>query len=170
MTLMFSVVQAMVAGEVGATLISPFAGRITDWYRARDKRTTPFPPLEDPGVLSVSDIFRYLKTHHYPTVVMGASFRSAAQVRALAGCDLLTVSPAILAELAADPEPVEQLLDAQTAQSPIPKTILTEAQFRLRMNQDEMADFKLAEGIRKYVAFSLARSLAQASKQATSND
>lgn len=176
MTLMFSVVQAMVAGEANVTLISPFAGRITDWFKQRDK-VAGYAAPEDPGVISVKQIYNYLKAYGYKTVVMGASFRNKEQVMELAvreplpllvvvvplefhhltnqsmqqGCDLLTVSPQLLQELDESEAEVPQRLNAATAQTSLPKTILNESEFRLRMNADEMADFKLSEGIRKYV-------------------
>jgi len=150
MTLIFSVVQAMEAGEAGVTLISPFAGRITDWFKQHDG-VTGYAAEDDPGVQSVRQIYRYLKHHNYKTVVMGASFRSAGQVLALAGCDLLTVAPSILKDLEGDHlSVVTRLLDAESSETPFPKTVLDQSSFRLRMNQDEMADFKLAEGIRKF--------------------
>jgi len=147
LTLVFSQEQAVAAAQAGAYLISPFVGRITDWYK-KHTGTADYAPDQDPGVQSVRSIYRHFKTHGYPTVVMGASFRSAAQVRALAGCDRLTVSPALLGELAADTAPLEQAL------TPVPATAteptLTEADFRWALAANPMANEKLAEGIRGF--------------------
>jgi transaldolase len=147
LTLVFSQEQAVAAAQAGAYLISPFVGRITDWYK-KHTGTADYTPDQDPGVQSVRRIYRHFKTHGYPTVVMGASFRSAAQVRALAGCDRLTVSPALLGELAADTAPLEQAL------TPVPATAteptLTEADFRWALAANPMANEKLAEGIRGF--------------------
>lgn len=147
LTLVFSQEQAVAAAQAGAYLISPFVGRITDWYK-KHTGTADYAPDQDPGVQSVRGIYRHFKTHGYPTVVMGASFRSAAQVRALAGCDRLTVSPALLGELAADTAPLEQVL------TPVPATAteptLTEADFRWALAANPMANEKLAEGIRGF--------------------
>ncbi|GHG26337.1 transaldolase [Deinococcus indicus] len=147
LTLVFSQEQAVAAAQAGAYLISPFVGRITDWYK-KHTGTADYTPDQDPGVQSVRGIYRHFKTHGYPTVVMGASFRSAAQVRALAGCDRLTVSPALLGELAADTAPLERAL------TPVPATAteptLTEADFRWALAANPMANEKLAEGIRGF--------------------
>ncbi|OWL95986.1 transaldolase [Deinococcus indicus] len=147
LTLVFSQEQAVAAAQAGAYLISPFVGRITDWYK-KHTGTADYAPDQDPGVQSVRGIYRHFKTHGYPTVVMGASFRSAAQVRALAGCDRLTVSPALLGELAADTAPLERAL------TPVPATAteptLTEADFRWALAANPMANEKLAEGIRGF--------------------
>jgi len=151
MTLIFSVIQAMVAGEAKVTLVSPFAGRITDFYKQKDK-VDQYEPAQDPGVKSVKEIFNYLKTYKYATTVMGASFRSIDQVKELAGCDLLTVSPKLLDELAKSDKEVPRKLFADQVTSSYPKTVLTEKEFRWRINNDEMADFKLNEGIRKFAA------------------
>ncbi|KAL6048782.1 Transaldolase [Balamuthia mandrillaris] len=153
MTLLFSLEQAAMAAEVGATLISPFAGRITDFYKAKQGGKS-FEPAEDPGVLSVSNIYNYMKKFGYPTVVMGASFRTAAQIKELAGCDLLTVSPALLAELneSSDGDLERKLSPEKAAQSPLEKLLLSEKEFRWRLCENEMADFKLSEGIRKFAA------------------
>jgi len=153
LTLLFSLTQAAVAGEVGVTLISPFAGRITDFYKEKSKRADPYPPSEDPGVLSVVNIYNYLKKFGYKTVVMGASFRTPEQVIELAGCDLLTVSPQILEKLANSKVPVSRKLDPQSAGTKSPykeKIIYDQKSFLWALNQDEMAHFKLAEGIRKF--------------------
>ncbi len=131
------------------TLISPFAGRITDFFKARDK-VDAFPAPKDPGVVSVKNIYNYYKKHHYKTVVMGASFRSAEQVLELAGCDLLTVAPAILQQIQSSNVEVVRKLDHEHPESNVEKEVLDEATFRWRMNEDEMAEFKTAEGIRKF--------------------
>jgi len=150
MTLLFSLVQAVACAEAGATLISPFAGRITDYYKSIDK-VDSYPAEKDPGVLSVRKIFNYYKTFGYKTVVMGASFRNKEQVVALAGCDLLTISPQILKDLENANVNVEKKLDA-THLTPVDKIHIDEKNFRWMMNDDEMAGFKLAEGIRKFAA------------------
>eukprot|EP00211_Chloroparvula_japonica_P007563 CAMPEP_0119157522 /NCGR_PEP_ID=MMETSP1310-20130426/52796_1 /TAXON_ID=464262 /ORGANISM="Genus nov. species nov., Strain RCC2339" /LENGTH=336 /DNA_ID=CAMNT_0007150141 /DNA_START=132 /DNA_END=1142 /DNA_ORIENTATION=- len=165
LTLLFSMVQAHVAGEAGVTLISPFAGRITDFYKAKDGRTENYPVDEDPGVMSVRNIYNYMKSNGYKTVVMGASFRTADQVLALAGCDLVTVSPKLLDQLKASDTKVTRVLDepesfsdetssrkrkASGMLSLSPSQPADEKTFRWLMNEDEMASFKLAEGIRKF--------------------
>lgn len=151
MTLMFSLTQAMVAAEANATLISPFVGRITDFWKQK-KGVDGFPAAEDPGVQSVQQIYNYYKTHGYKTVVMGASFRNKEQVLELAGCDLLTVSPGLLGQIKDMDSDVPQKLDAKTASSDTSKTILSESEYRIRMCRDECAHFKLAEGIRRFAA------------------
>jgi len=151
MTLMFSITQAMVAAEAKATLISPFVGRITDFWKAKEG-VSGYEASEDPGVKSVQQIYNYYKTHGYKTVVMGASFRNKEQVLELAGCDLLTVSPTLLSEIQASDQEVPKKLDASKSSSEIPKTVLTESEYRWRMCGDECAHFKLAEGIRKFAA------------------
>merc|ERR1712137_233882 len=151
MTLMFSMAQAMVAAEAKATLISPFVGRITDFWKAK-KGVDGFDAAEDPGVLSVQEIYNYYKTHGYETVVMGASFRNKEQVLELAGCDLLTVSPGLLSEIQESDQEVPQKLDAANAKTDTAKTVLSESEYRWRMCNDECAHFKLAEGIRKFAA------------------
>jgi len=150
MTLLFSLVQAAACAEAGATLISPFAGRITDFYKARDKKDS-YIPSEDPGVMSVKNIYNYYKKHGYKTVVMGASFRTKEQIIELAGCDLLTVSPQLLEELASANVAVTKKLDANNV-TEVAKLATDEKSFRWLLNEDEMADFKLAEGIRKFAA------------------
>lgn len=147
LTLVFGKAQAVAAAQAGAFLLSPFVGRITDWYK-KATGTADYPVDQDPGVQSVREIYRHFKAHGYATVVMGASFRSAAQVRALAGCDRLTVSPQLLGELAADEGPLERVL------TPVPATEteapMTEADFRWALSNDPMANEKLAEGIRGF--------------------
>jgi transaldolase len=133
MTLLFSLVQAAACAEAGATLISPFAGRITDFYKARDKKDS-YPPSEDPGVLSVKNIFNYYKKYGYKTVVMGASFRTKEQIIELAGCDLLTVSPQLLEELASANVPVTKKLDAHNV-TDVAKLPSDEKSFRWLLNE-----------------------------------
>ena len=150
LTLLFSFAQAVACAEAGAFLISPFVGRILDWHRASGA-APPATPQDDPGVQSVTRIWRHYKRHGYPTVVMGASFRNTGQVLALAGCDRLTIAPELLAELAASDATVEPALvdDGDRAAPPAP---LNEAGFRWQHNEDAMATEKLAEGIRKFAA------------------
>lgn len=149
LTLLFNFAQAKACAEVGIFLISPFVGRILDWYKTNtDKKE--YLPHEDPGVVSVSEIYNYYKDHGYNTVVMGASFRNADEVLALAGCDRLTIGPAILDQLAAQEGSVERLLFADRNTIKETPTAMTEAQFRWEMNQDPMATEKLAEGIRNF--------------------
>jgi len=150
LTLLFSLVQAAACAESGVTLISPFAGRITDFFKQRDGKTG-YAPAEDPGVLSVQIIYNYFKKYGYKTVVMGASFRTKEQVMELSGCDLLTVSPQLLEELAvANVEVVRKLDPAKVKDAP--KVDTSEKSFRWLMNEDEMATAKLSEGIRKFAA------------------
>jgi len=150
MTLLFCLEQAAIAGEVGATLISPFAGRITDFFKQKEGKSS-YPPSEDPGVLSVKTIYNYMHKFGYKTIVMGASFRTAEQVSELAGCDALTVSPQLLGELQASNAELSPKLTHEAAlNSSIEKLELTEGSFKFRLNDDEMACFKLAEGIRKF--------------------
>ncbi|MEZ8189788.1 transaldolase [Vibrio sp. 1F279] len=149
LTLLFNFAQAKACAEAGVFLISPFVGRILDWYKTNtDKKE--YLPHEDPGVVSVSEIYNYYKDHGYNTVVMGASFRNADEVLALAGCDRLTIGPAILDQLAAQEGSVERLLFADRDTIKETPTAMTEAQFRWEMNQDPMATEKLAEGIRNF--------------------
>jgi len=150
MTLLFSLAQAATAAEAGATLISPFVGRITDFYKKRDN-VASFAPDADPGVTSVRKIYNYYKYHGYKTTVMGASFRSPEQVLALAGCDALTISPALLEELAKQHTPVVRRLDASHSEA-VPKIDTSEPSFRWQLNEDEMATVKLSEGIRTFAA------------------
>lgn len=150
MTLLFSMAQAVGCAEVGATLISPFVGRIYDYYKVKSYEN----PFDDPGVKSVTNIYNYYKKHGYKTVVMGASFRNISEIKCLAGCDLLTISPALLSELDNEQNvQVPKVLDESKAKSMnIDKIKFNEASFRYALNQDEMAHFKLGEGIRKFVA------------------
>jgi transaldolase len=132
-------------------LISPFVGRIYDWYKAAEKRD--YTGAEDPGVQSVSTIYNYYKKFGHETEVMGASFRNTSQIVELAGCDLLTISPDLLAKLAASAEPLEKKLDASAAASAqIERVSLDEKAFRWMLNEDAMATEKTAEGIRKFGA------------------
>ncbi|ASW83398.1 transaldolase [Vibrio anguillarum] len=147
LTLLFSFAQARACAEAGVFLISPFVGRIMDWYKAKEGRD--FAPQEDPGVLSVTAIYNYYKEHGYKTVVMGASFRNIGEILELAGCDRLTIAPSLLAELeAAEGEVVEKLVDSQgNKERP---SAMTHAEFLWEHNQDPMAVEKLAEGIRNF--------------------
>lgn len=151
LTLLFSFPQAVACADAGVTLVSPFVGRILDWYRKRDG--VDFAPEEDPGVLSVRRIYGYFKRFGYQTEVMGASFRSTGQVLALAGCDLLTISPELLEQLRASEAPVERKLDPERARAQaVERERFDEKQFRFAVNEDAMASEKLAEGIRLFVA------------------
>lgn len=149
LTLLFSFAQAVVCADAGVTLISPFVGRILDWYKRKEGRD--FSPEEDPGVLSVRRIYRYYKQFGYPTEVMGASFRSVGQVLALAGCDLLTISPELLQDLQSSPLEVMRHLNPVQGHS-IERVRFDEKQFRWAVNDDAMASEKLAEGIRLFAA------------------
>ncbi|ADZ41109.1 TPA: transaldolase [Yersinia enterocolitica] len=148
LTLLFSFAQARACAEAGVFLISPFVGRILDWYKANgDKKE--FASHEDPGVVSVTEIYQYYKKHGYKTVVMGASFRNLGEIIELAGCDRLTIAPSLLKELAESEGPVERKL-AYTGEVQAKPTPLTEAEFYWQHNQDPMAIDKLADGIRKF--------------------
>tara|TARA_Y100001956_G_scaffold57616_2_gene56775 strand:+ start:310 stop:1263 length:954 start_codon:yes stop_codon:yes gene_type:complete len=149
LTLLFNFAQAKACAEAGAYLISPFVGRILDWYKTNTYKKE-YLPFEDPGVVSVSNIYNYYKDHSYNTVVMGASFRNADEVLALAGCDRLTIGPAILDELAAQQGEVEPTLFAARDEVKAAPQAMTEAEFRWEMNQDPMATEKLSEGIRNF--------------------
>jgi transaldolase len=151
LTLLFSFNQAAACADAGVFLISPFVGRILDWYKANtDKKE--YAPLEDPGVVSVTRIYNYYKQHGYNTVVMGASFRNTGEIEALAGCDRLTISPQLLGELEADQGKLERVLSPSSTGAAIAKISENEAQFRLGLNEDAMATEKLAQGIRGFVA------------------
>ena len=153
LTLIFSLTQAAACADAGVTLISPFVGRISDWHKKQG--TTWATAHEDPGVRSVRRIYSYLKHHGYATEIMGASFRSSAQVLALSGCDLLTVSPELLEELlAAEAVQVRRVLDPQAAAPAELHDRFDQAEpaFRFAFNEDSMASEKLAEGIRLFVA------------------
>src|SRR3954466_10986751 len=152
MTLLFSFAQAVACAEAGVTLISPFVGRIYDWYRAA-RKVDDIPADDDPGVASVTKIYTYYKKHGYKTQVMGASFRNVNQIVALAGCDLLTIAPDLLDKLAKAPGPVERKLSVERAKSQnIEKIAMDEKTFRWSHNDDAMATDKLAEGIRRFDA------------------
>jgi len=151
LTLLFSFAQAIACAEAGCTLISPFVGRIMDWYKASLKKD--FAPEEDPGVISVTNIYNYYKKHGYKTVVMGASFRNTGEILHLAGCDKLTIAPKLLDELSAASGDVERMLTVEKAQAyEGPLIHLNEAEFRWMHNEDAMATEKLAEGIRNFTA------------------
>ena len=149
LTLLFGFAQAAACAEAGVFLISPFVGRILDWYKMNtDKKD--YAAKEDPGVLSVSRIYNFYKQHGYQTVVMGASFRNLGEIEQLAGCDRLTISPGLLEELANDNGALECQLSADNAGTAIAKPDNTEQAFRWAMNEDAMATEKLAEGIRNF--------------------
>lgn len=151
LTLLFSFAQAVACAEAKVQLISPFVGRILDWYKASTGKD--YQGDEDPGVVSVKAIYNYYKKFGYKTEVMGASFRNKGEIVALAGCDLLTISPGLLAELAASEEPIEPKLTAASAESdPVEKISLDEKTFRLMFNEDAMATEKTAQGIRNFAA------------------
>ncbi len=151
LTLLFSFAQAVACAEAGVQLISPFVGRIYDWYKAANKRE--YTGAEDPGVQSVSRIYNYYKKFGYRTEVMGASFRNISQIIELAGCDLLTISPDLLAKLAESGDAVERKLDAGVAAGlSLERVHLDEKRFRFEFNEDAMATEKTAEGIRKFSA------------------
>ncbi|KAB5528981.1 hypothetical protein GE09DRAFT_1149262 [Coniochaeta sp. 2T2.1] len=153
LTLMFSLVQATAAAEAGAFLISPFVGRILDWYKAANKKE--YSKEEDPGVESVKSIYNYYKKFGYKTIVMGASFRNIGEITELAGCDYLTISPNLLEELMNQEEAVPKKLDAsQAASLNLEKKsyINDEALFRFAFNEEQMAVEKLREGISKFAA------------------
>ena len=150
LTLLFGFGQAAACADAGVFLISPFVGRILDWYKASTGRDN-YPALEDPGVLSVTRIYNYYKSNGYNTVVMGASFRNQGEIEALAGCDRLTISPALLEGLAQDNGTLERQLDTNNL-SQEAKVQTTESSFRWSLNEDAMATEKLAEGIRKFAA------------------
>ncbi len=149
LTLLFGFAQAVACAEAGVYLVSPFVGRILDWYKNQTGRDS-YPAAEDPGVLSVTGIYNYYKTHGYETIVMGASFRNSGEILELAGCDRLTISPALLEELNSTEAPLERKLCAEQPRNSVPKMELNESQFRWLMNEDAMATEKLAEGIRNF--------------------
>ncbi len=154
LTLLFGFAQAVACADAGVTLVSPFVGRIYDWYRKRDQRD--YSGDDDPGVASVKRVFNYYKKFGYPTEVMGASFRNVGQIVALAGCDLLTISPELLEQLRASTSPVPLRLDAAAARSlHVDRVRFDEKHFRFDLNEDAMATEKLAEGIRQFVADAL---------------
>ena len=151
LTLLFSFAQAVACAEAGVQLISPFVGRILDWHKAATGKD--YQGADDPGVQSVRAIYNHYKKFGYRTEVMGASFRNKGEILALAGCDLLTISPALLGELQACDEPVTaQLTPAAAAQSDSPRLHLDEKAFRYALNEDAMATEKTAQGIRNFAA------------------
>ena len=152
MTLLFSFAQAVACADAGVTLISPFVGRIYDWYRA-SRKVDDIPVDDDPGVASVTRIYTYYKKHGYKTQVMGASFRKTEQILALAGCDLLTIAPDLLDKLAKAPGAIERRLSPEKARvQQVEKIHMDEKTFRWMHNDDPMATDKLAEGIRRFDA------------------
>ena len=161
LTLLFGFGQARACAESGVFLISPFVGRILDWYKAKTGET--YTQETDPGVVSVRAIYAYYKAHGYKTVVMGASFRSVGELIALAGCDRLTVSPNLLQDLAATEGTLTRVLADSGKTSTAPEK-MTEAEFRFELNQDAMATEKLAEGIRGFVADQIKLEVALAAK------
>jgi transaldolase len=151
LTLLFSLPQAVRCAEAKVQLISPFVGRIYDWYKAANKRD--YTGAEDPGVQSVDEIYTYYKKFDYPTEVMGASFRNTSQILELAGCDALTISPELMKELSESSAPLERKLDpAKAKQAKVERLQLNEKTFRYLLNDNAMASDKLSEGIRKFAA------------------
>jgi len=151
LTLLFSLPQAIACAEAKVKLISPFVGRIMDWYKAKEKRE--FAATEDPGVVSVKEIYNYYKKFDYTTEVMGASFRNVGEIQELAGSDLLTISPQLLAELQKSNEPLTRKLSVETARaSQVVKLPMDEKHFRWMFNENAMATEKTAEGIRLFNA------------------
>lgn len=151
MTLLFSLAQAVRAAEAKVQLISPFVGRIYDWFKAANKRD--YVGAEDPGVQSVRQIYTYYKHFGYDTEVMGASFRNVGQILELAGCDLLTISPELMEKLSESQDPVDRKLTPDDAKNTsVQRLALDEKKFRYLLNEDAMATEKTAEGIRKFAA------------------
>ncbi len=149
LTLLFNFCQAATCAEAGVTLISPFVGRILDWYKANTGRES-YSGEEDPGVISVTSIFNYFKFNNYKTEVMGASFRNIEEIKELAGCDLLTISPKLLSQLNEDVTPLPMKLDAKKPNFVQPKVQIDQAMFKKMMNDDPMASEKLDEGIKNF--------------------
>ncbi len=150
LTLLFCLTQAIACADAGVQLISPFVGRILDWYK-KEKGVDHIPAKEDPGVHSVREIYTYYKKFGYPTEIMGASFRNKEEILELAGCDLLTISPKLLEELENSHEPVEpRLTPEMAARSKMEKVELNEMSFRWHLNENPMANEKLSEGIRRF--------------------
>jgi len=149
LTLLFNFAQAVACAEAGVTLISPFVGRILDWYKQAEGRDS-YPAAEDPGVVSVSRIYNYYKQFGYNTIVMGASFRNTGEIEELAGCDRLTISPQLMQDLQNDNGPLERKLLEQPSTAQTKHVPVTESLFRWELNEDAMATEKLAEGIRKF--------------------
>lgn len=151
LTLLFAMPQAIACAQSNITLISPFVGRILDWYKKAEGKDS-YAKFEDPGVVSVTRIYKYYKQHNYQTVVMGASFRNTDEIEALAGCDKLTISPDLLEKLEQDNGKLEQVLSNQLTSEDEKWPELNESQFRWLMNENPMATEKLAEGIRNFTA------------------
>ena len=149
LTLLFSFAQAVACAQAGVFLISPFVGRILDWYKANGGQES-YAPLEDPGVVSVTKIYNYYKQHGYKTIVMGASFRNAGEIEALAGCDYLTIGPNYLEELRNDSGELTQALSETDTGEAQEKLSLDEKAFRWMQNEDAMATEKLGQGIRAF--------------------
>jgi transaldolase len=150
LTLLFSFAQAAACADAGVFLISPFVGRILDWFKANEEGD--FTGANDPGVQSVTGIYNYYKANGYNTIVMGASFRNISEIQELAGCDRLTIAPALMQELEDTDAPLETKLSADNATSSQGKLSLNETEFRWMMNEDPMATEKLAQGIRSFAA------------------
>ncbi|AOA62903.1 Transaldolase [Komagataella phaffii] len=154
LTLIFSFVQAVACAEAQVTLISPFVGRILDWYKAKTGKQ--YEGAADPGVISVVRIFKYFKAYGYKTIVMGASFRNVSEIKALAGCDYLTIAPTLLDQLQSSTDAVPKVLDPATSaaeeQEPFVSFVSNETAFRFELNEDQMATEKLSEGVRKFSA------------------
>lgn len=150
LTLLFSFAQAAACADAGVYLISPFVGRILDWFKANEEGD--FTGANDPGVQSVSGIYNYYKANDYNTIVMGASFRNISEIQELAGCDRLTIAPALMQELEDSADELPTKLSADSAASDQGRLALNEAEFRWMMNEDAMATEKLAEGIRNFAA------------------
>lgn len=152
LTLLFSFAQAVACAEAGVTLISPFVGRILDWYKKNNAGVT-YEGANDPGVISVTNIYNYFKKFGYKTTVMGASFRNIGEIIEMAGCDLLTISPALLKELGASNAKISVKLTPDNAfNSKVKKIDMNEKVFRWMLNEDQMATEKLSEGIRNFAA------------------
>ena len=150
LTLIFSKAQAIACAEAGCTLVSPFVGRIMDWYK-KSEGVDGYEPKDDPGVLSVAEIFKYYKKFGYDTIIMGASFRNTGEILELAGCDRLTISPQFLEEMTMSTDEVVQKLDGEACgDEDIEKISMDEKTFRWMMNENPMATEKLAEGIRNF--------------------
>ena len=150
LTLLFAFAQAVACAEAGVQLISPFVGRIYDWFKKENN--TDYFGEEDPGVISVTKIYNYYKKHGYKTEVMGASFRNTGQITSLAGCDLLTISPSLLEELQNTDGPLQQKLNEDSPECSLEKISLDEKAFRFEFNEDAMATEKTAQGIRAFSA------------------
>ena len=151
LTLLFNFHQAVACAEAGVTLISPFVGRILDWHKANTP-DTDFSGFNDPGVASVTQIYKHYKTHGYNTIVMGASFRNTSEIECLAGCDRLTISPDLLTQLEQDSNSLARQLSETDISSDTEKFAVAERDFRWAMNEDAMATEKLADGIRRFAA------------------